>query len=389
MAEIIVIPALKNAYFGPLLDLTSTYIFQGPRDDDVPIMGYEDIKYLGSCKEWPSSSKAELVAILTALITYPPESNVQIHTDSASCINTFNSLYSPKLTARRFQKLNNCGLWNTIKHIINTLKLKVSLHKVKVHSGHPLNDTADSLAKEGLSSKEFLQINIQHIKTQACYLRFNNEINIDRNIHKTIKHWEYSQLWFKYNSFIKPTSDQYTKHISWRIKCSSNQLPTLDILNRNYSELLNDNNTCFLCLNHIETNEHFWNCPKVLDIITPIFTEFYEKFKTLITLESNSLYALYLDSITRNPIFKWTKKISFQIIDVPELHCLLMNFIPSDLTYPFKAAKISKDTTKRILLKFIFDLHKEIYENIWKQRAIKWKQFKKDYNITKKSFINY
>lgn len=137
------------------------------------------------------------------------------------------------------------------------------------------------------------------------------------------------------------------------------------------------------------SNRNQWNCPQVLTIITPIFSKHYDKFKTLITSELDSLYALYSDSITRNPIFKWTKKLPKQILDVPELHCLLMNFVPSHLTYPFKAVKISKDTTKRILLKFLFDLHKEIYENIWKHRAMIWKQFKKDHDITKKSFINY
>ncbi|GBC13240.2 ribonuclease H-like domain-containing protein [Rhizophagus irregularis DAOM 181602=DAOM 197198] len=149
-----------------------------------------NIKYSGSCKEWASSTKAELVAIITALIVCPPHSTINIYTDSNNCINTFNDLHSPKLTARRFQKLNN----------------------LKAHSDNPLNDAADILAKED---------------------------------------WEYSQLWFKYNSFSKPTSKQYTKHISWRVKCSSHNLPTLDILNRNYPELLQNYETCILCSTYI------------------------------------------------------------------------------------------------------------------------------------------
>ncbi|PKC58987.1 hypothetical protein RhiirA1_470111 [Rhizophagus irregularis] len=231
----------------------------------------------------------------------------------------------------------------------------VSLIKVKAHSDNPLNDAADILAKEAHQ-------NLQKVKHYAL----NNIID-----------WEYSQLWFKYNSFSKPTSKQYTKHISWRVKCSSHNLPTLDILNRNYPELLQNYETCFLCSTHKETNEHLWNCPQVLILLTPIFEEHYNKFKTLITSESNSLYALYSDSITRNPIFKWVKKPPQQIINIPELHCLLMNFIPTSLTYPFKVAKISKKSTKKLLLKFLFDLYKDIYEKIWKQRAIAWRQFKK------------
>ncbi|POG67801.1 hypothetical protein GLOIN_2v1843361 [Rhizophagus irregularis DAOM 181602=DAOM 197198] len=397
------------------------------RDDDFPKMGYgwifttnlsDNVKFSGSCKDWPSSSKAELMAILTALITCTPNSKVQIYTDSASCIDTFNKLNSPKLTARRFQKLNNCTIWNTVKYIINTLKLNVSLIKVKAHSGNPLNDAADMLAKEGSLSTDYLNIKIQHINTQSYHLTFNDTIIIDRNIRKTtkritnfqnfqkhlshnqldrIKHhalnnlidWEYSQLWFKYNSFSKPTCEQYTKHVSWKIKCSSNNLPTMDILNRNYPDLIKENEPCFLCSLHIETNDHLWNCPQVLSIIKPIFEKFYEKFKTIITSESNSVYALYSDSITQNPIFKWTKKPPTQIADIPELYCLLRNFIPTNLTYPFKAAKISKTITKKLLLNFIFDLHRELYEKIWKVRATKWKQYKKDHDINKKSFVNY
>ncbi|PKK69723.1 hypothetical protein RhiirC2_712442 [Rhizophagus irregularis] len=251
------------------------------REYETPIMGYgwiftsnlvDNIKHSGSCKDWPSSSKAELVAILTSLIVCPPNSNIHIHTDSAACIATFNSLYSPKLTARQFQKLNNCTLWNTIKHIINTLKLKVSLFKVKVHSGHALNDAADLLAKNGILSKDFFQINIQYLPTQRCHLTFNDSIIIDRNIRKSVKRiinfqyfeqhlshqnlhklkdytldniidWEFSQLWFKYNPFTKLTSEKYSKHVSWQIKCSSYNLPTLDILNRNYPEFLKENVT--------------------------------------------------------------------------------------------------------------------------------------------------
>lgn len=83
------------------------------------------------------------------------------------------------------------------------------------------------------------------------------------------------------------------------------------------------------------------------------------------------------------------QKTPNQIKDIPQLHSLLLNFVPSDLTYPFKAAKISKQTTKNILLKFLFELHKELYDNIWKYRALQWKQLKKSLNLSKKSFTNY
>ncbi|PKC51807.1 hypothetical protein RhiirA1_482943 [Rhizophagus irregularis] len=111
---------------------------------------------------------------------------------------------------------------------------------------------------------------------------------------------------------------------------------------------------------------------------------------TIITSESDSVYALYSDAITRNKIFKWARtRPPNQITDISDLHCLLMNFIPISLTYPFKAAKISKNKTKKLLLQFLYDLHKAIYEKIWKARAVAWKEFKKTHHITKKSFNDY
>ncbi|CAB4391259.1 unnamed protein product [Rhizophagus irregularis] len=211
-----------------------------------------NITYSGASREWASSTKAELLAIITALIVCPPSSTITIHTDSNNCINTYNKLSSPKLTARRFQNINNCTLWNTLKYIISTLQLSVSFIKVKAHSGDTLNDTADILAKEGSRSTEYITFNIQHIKNQRCHLTFHDGTIIDRNIRKSIKRiinfqyferhlkhqnihrikdyalnnlidWEFSQIWFKYNSLSKPTSEQYSKHV--------------------------------------KSNDHLWNCP--------------------------------------------------------------------------------------------------------------------------------
>lgn len=53
-------------------------------------------------KEWPSSSHPEAVAILTALLSIPSESNIRIYTDSQSCINNYNHILNKgrKMTVR-------------------------------------------------------------------------------------------------------------------------------------------------------------------------------------------------------------------------------------------------------------------------------------------------
>ncbi|GET52460.1 hypothetical protein GLOIN_2v708233 [Rhizophagus irregularis DAOM 181602=DAOM 197198] len=75
------------------------------------------------------------------------------------------------------------------------------------------------------------------------------------------------------------------------------------------------------------------------------------------------------------------------ILDAPDLHCLLINLIPNSILQPFKDAKFHKKLIKKVLLSFLFDLHHDIYEILWKARNLKWKDHKKINNINKKSFL--
>ncbi|GBC44856.2 hypothetical protein RhiirA5_417186 [Rhizophagus irregularis] len=137
---------------------------------------------------------------------------------------------------------------------------------------------------------------------------------------------------------IIANSLNYSKHVSWRTKASSYNLLTLDILNRNYPNVLN---ICFFCDNTQESNEHLWTCPQTNTLLIP-----------------------------------WTNNPPSTLQDAPDLHCLLINMVPSSKVEPFKQAKINKKLSKTILLKFLYDLHHDIYESLWKIRAVKWKAWK-------------
>jgi ribonuclease HI len=106
--------------------------------------------------DWPSSCRAELAAIILAVLTVPQKSRVEIVTDSASCISTFNRLIKPdpKRTTRRWMKEKNWSLWMRLIEIIRRKKIQVNLKKVKAHSGEYLNDKVDRLAKEGRNLPE-------------------------------------------------------------------------------------------------------------------------------------------------------------------------------------------------------------------------------------------
>src|SRR6266540_4692685 len=66
---------------------------------NVDIMGLgwinehdESIRFLASATMWPSSTKAEILACLTALLTAPSHTKVTIHTDSMATIDSFHRL---------------------------------------------------------------------------------------------------------------------------------------------------------------------------------------------------------------------------------------------------------------------------------------------------------
>ncbi|POG77735.1 ribonuclease H-like domain-containing protein [Rhizophagus irregularis DAOM 181602=DAOM 197198] len=136
-----------------------------------------NITYSGSVKYFPSSTKAEIMAILTALITCPPKCNVTIHTDSQAAIDAFHkskNLHS--ISPRRFNKINNNILWSTIHQIINTLSLNVKFIKVKAHSGDPFNDIADALAKVGHVVVSPTIIKHNNLPNQSLTIEWNEEI---------------------------------------------------------------------------------------------------------------------------------------------------------------------------------------------------------------------
>ncbi|PKY44275.1 hypothetical protein RhiirA4_458517 [Rhizophagus irregularis] len=125
-----------------------------------------------------------------------------------------------------------------------------------------------------------------------------------------------------------------------------------------------------------ETNEHLWFCPNVINLLIPIFNKYHSVLKFLITSNSESLPTLFTDAIRFCRIFSWTNNPPRSISDAPDLHYILLNLIPNELIHPFKAAKIGKKLTKKLLITFLFDLHQDIYNTIWRERTTRWKERK-------------
>ena len=84
--------------------------------------------------EWSSSTKAEVLAIYTALLAVVVDSHVKIYTDSTVAISQYNSFKNTR-SERKKGKINQKNIWEAIFGLIKKYNLKVELFKVQAHTG--------------------------------------------------------------------------------------------------------------------------------------------------------------------------------------------------------------------------------------------------------------
>ncbi|CAI2173896.1 10238_t:CDS:2 [Funneliformis geosporum] len=125
--------------------------------------------FRASVTNWVSSTRAEIFALLTALIIFSKHFKVTLYTDSMATIHSFSSYISNNnLSVQIFEKVS-------IKYIVNQSNLNVTLIKVKRHSGDIYNNIANDLAKSGTQSPE-ISINYLKVSTIMCLFQCNDII---------------------------------------------------------------------------------------------------------------------------------------------------------------------------------------------------------------------
>ena len=106
-----------------------------------------DLSFKCGIVHFPSSTRPELIAILTALLAISLNMFVTIYTDSQAVINGINGIMSMKST-RQILKMMNHSILSVIKQLILTKDVEFKMVKVKGHSGVLYNEKADIIAKE-------------------------------------------------------------------------------------------------------------------------------------------------------------------------------------------------------------------------------------------------
>ena len=110
----------------------------------------EDARGCVGLRNWPSSTKAKLTAILMALCSVPSNSRCSIYTDSQAAIDGIKQLMSLG-DSWKWNKLSNNNIKAAIRLLYGLKNISVDLIKMKEHSNDTYNDIADLLAKRRAS----------------------------------------------------------------------------------------------------------------------------------------------------------------------------------------------------------------------------------------------
>jgi ribonuclease HI len=260
----------------------------------------------------PSSTKSETIAILTAIISVPNDSTLNIYTDSQNCINNWKTFSDPLVSRRKQLNKNNHNLWTLLKDLTKTKNLTINFIKVKAHSNDTFNDIADDLVKQGLLYKPIYVQPKAFTDSLLCPI-WNHIGTIDTNPRKWIKkvlqsriftsflfnnnlhsfrsnfdtdaiNWEYTARWISRNiNQEEITSFRHTRQVSHKIESITHNLPTSDLQKQRCTKLyLNEPILCPLCTREEDNNSHIGLCISTKHDINACLTKGKDRLQSLI-----------------------------------------------------------------------------------------------------------
>ncbi|RHZ89506.1 hypothetical protein Glove_13g249 [Diversispora epigaea] len=289
-----------------------------------------NIEFRCTMEQFPSSTKAEIMAMLTAIAVAPTNCNIEIFSDSQGAINIINNIITTSKEAKIKTNDNNMILTYAAQQIIQDLGVQISLFKVKAHSGVKFNEIADRLAQVSITSPfqdPRISINssaLNQIKTipmwnglvldysiKTVIKKFNSEIWRQKWLRQIRIRWwihtnkakniNWDMTWktvhpSKISSLISSSNEASIRRFS--LKLLNDELPTLSNLNKRNPSLYTTD-ICPFCQLEIENNIHVFTCSSQTDI-NPLI-ELKSKFIQIIIHEMANILQqeLNLDSLKK------------------------------------------------------------------------------------------
>src|SRR5260364_445880 len=184
-----------------------------------------NIEFSCRFRDWPTSTRAELGAIWTAILAMPHGAEVHIYTDCACAINAIKKGKKVSRT-REDLKLKNGSVLRAIIECWKKKKLRLHTHKVKSHSGNVMNEKADRLAKKGATDLHLIKVRSELTRTMSVYPQWENSI-IDQPLRKfvnTMMIVHYDVEWASLSAtedLLQNVAEESSSKNRWRALCDN------------------------------------------------------------------------------------------------------------------------------------------------------------------------
>src|SRR6266498_1390740 len=266
-----------------------------------------NVSFNATIEHWPSSTRAELYAILAVLLVVPQHSTTKIYTDSQSVITIFDQLSLIIPAPRKFVKITNYPEWSIIFDIIARHQLILRFIKVAAHTGNKYIDMVDTLAKEAhhdslvssfpispvymsntltyfpILSNVIVQQPLRPMRNILEYRRHLLWLDLHRNHKYRLLDVDWQSTYFYFNdeedkSVTGFTTSSFKAH---KIKFLIEEIPTRQQMKKSNPDLF-DGCNCPMCGNADESFNHVWMCPQNLPTVQLIASNALDKLLTRI-----------------------------------------------------------------------------------------------------------
>ncbi|EXX68035.1 hypothetical protein RirG_108850 [Rhizophagus irregularis DAOM 197198w] len=339
----------------------------------------------------PSSTKAEIYALLTTIIVVPNNSAIDVFTDSLNMIQTFHKITNKSTSIRQKLKCKNHIAWRLIDTLIEKKGLTLRLHKVKAHSNDFWNDTADDLANMARQLPP-IEINPTHLPGSLMTPLWASIAPIDRDIRKfghnitdtytfdqllgntglspifdrfsiSSIHWPLTQLWLHHNSTSDICSSTKSSYDAFKIKAFNHILPCGDVLIKHYPDLYpNQDIPCPFCSDLADSNEHLGLCTNLFPIINKTLQAHKIILQDLIDKYTDYDITFITSAINQ---FDLLKPLTSDNSSNHLIYLIIHQLIPQDLYNLTRSFTFNDKISRKIIWEFLLSFHEDIYSQIW------------------------
>ncbi|RHZ86816.1 hypothetical protein Glove_44g5 [Diversispora epigaea] len=347
-----------------------------------------DIRFKCYADHFPSSTKAELLAIITALAVASVGSVVNVFTDSQNVINIIEEIVSNRDRDIQWTKGKKIISRNAILHMIKDLDLTVQCHKVKTHSNDKYNEEIDSLARitwNEIFSGERIQVNIQAFNIPMIIPLWRG-LALDISIKDTlqsINEYTWTQKWLNQNRIKWWITRDKARRIYWKFTAKSIHPSKITTFKSDFREskfrqfslkLLNDE---LPTMNNLHKRNFTNENP---------FKELKEKFIRMTHFEANKIKPTLVLSKTRERLQTVTENwenqkataMEYSWITLPDI---IIGLVPNSFVTACKELTGDSTLGAKVVIKSIYAFKKHLF-GIWKQRCERLILWEKSKNIT-------